>query len=68
MKRTVNSIASYEFEEDGITERMTISAGAAEFPSDGDNLRDLIVAADEAMYEVKRKGGNDVGLPDKSST
>jgi diguanylate cyclase (GGDEF)-like protein len=67
MKRTVNSIASYEFEEDGITERMTISAGAAEFPSDGDNLRDLIVAADEAMYEVKRKGGNDVGLSDKGS-
>ncbi len=47
---------------------MTISAGAAEFPSDGDNLRDLIAVADEAMYEVKRKGGNYVGLPDRSST
>ena len=68
MKRTVNSIASYEFEEDGITERMTISAGAAEFPSDGENLRDLIAVADEAMYEVKREGGNDVGLPEKGST
>ncbi len=68
MKRTVDSVASYEFKEDGITERMTISAGAAEFPSDGENLRDLITVADEAMYEVKRKGGNDIGLPEKGST
>lgn len=68
MKRMVENIANYEFEEGGIIEHMTISAGAAEFPFDGENRRALISVADEAMYQVKRKGGNAVGLPDKTTT
>lgn len=62
MKRMVNSIGGYEFFESGISERITISAGAAEFPSNGKEIKELIAAADEVMYEVKRRGGNDVGL------
>lgn len=61
-KRIVNNVANHEFNKDGISVRITISAGAAEFPSEGTTTRELIAKADEAMYEVKRRGGNDVSL------
>ena len=59
-KRIVSSISTYGFSKDGHSVRMTISAGGAEFPSDGTTPRELIGKADGAMYEVKRRGGNDV--------
>ncbi|MBI5419696.1 MAG: GGDEF domain-containing protein [Deltaproteobacteria bacterium] len=40
--------------------RVTISAGVAGFPQDGDSTSDLIRAADDALYEAKRKGRNQV--------
>lgn len=61
-RRIVENVAAHKFEKDGISERMTISAGAAEFPSDGTTPKGLIARADEAMYDVKRKGGNGVLL------
>lgn len=35
---------------------VTISIGAAEYPTHGDTARDLIAAADAALYEAKRQG------------
>ena len=40
------------------------SIGAATFPTDGRTATELIVAADLALYRVKREGGNDIaGAP-----
>ena len=36
----------------------SISLGISIFPDDGDNKKDLLIHADNAMYEVKRNGGN----------
>jgi diguanylate cyclase (GGDEF)-like protein len=47
---------------------VTISVGAAEFPMHGDNAAAVIAAADEALYEAKRLGRNQVvNAPPKSS-
>lgn len=40
--------------------KFTITIGVAEFPSDGADLRQLIVKADEALYEAKHAGKNRV--------
>jgi diguanylate cyclase (GGDEF)-like protein len=49
--------------------KVTISVGAAEFPMHGDNGAAVIAAADEALYEAKRLGRDQViGAPRKSST
>ncbi|MCH8011911.1 MAG: sensor domain-containing diguanylate cyclase [Candidatus Marinimicrobia bacterium] len=66
-KRTVESIANSKFEKDDIAVNMAISAGIAEYPSDGSTVHQLIAIADEAMYDVKRKGGNDVGIPSRTN-
>ena len=60
-KRIVSAIAEHNFEKDGTSARLTISAGMAEYPADGSGVRDLIAQADRAMYGIKRQGGNDVG-------
>ena len=39
---------------------MTISIGMAEYPADGADFEHLIQHADQAMYMVKRQGGNAV--------
>ena len=39
---------------------VTISVGAAEFPGHGDSPSGVIAAADEALYEAKRKGRDQV--------
>jgi diguanylate cyclase (GGDEF)-like protein len=59
-QRTVDSIADYAYSKDGIEVKMTISAGLAEFPTDADQIRDLIAKADKAMYAAKTTGGNSV--------
>ncbi len=48
---------------DGTTpwpQRITVSAGVATFPEDGDNAHDVLSAADQAMYVAKRQGRNRV--------
>jgi diguanylate cyclase (GGDEF)-like protein len=40
--------------------QLTLSAGLAVYPEDGQTSRDLIEAADRAMYRVKRRGGNGI--------
>ena len=41
-----------------VNENMTISIGLAQFPTDSDEGKGLIRFADDAMYEVKKLGGN----------
>jgi diguanylate cyclase (GGDEF)-like protein len=38
--------------------RITISAGLASFPDDGDDAVELLAAADERMFRAKRQGRN----------
>ena len=40
--------------------RVTASVGAASMPASAENVRDLIAAADAALYEAKRSGKNRV--------
>jgi len=61
-KRIVKSLADHQFEKEGHGVQMTISAGMAEYPTDGEGMRDLIAIADRAMYTVKGRGGNDVEI------
>ena len=59
-KRIIQSLADHQFEKEGQEVEMTISAGMAEYPTDGEKIRDLIAIADRALYKVKSRGGNDV--------
>lgn len=52
------AIASAELEP--LRGPLTVSLGVAAQPEDGDALRELIAAADEAMYYAKRNGRNRV--------
>nr|WP_307726413.1 diguanylate cyclase [Trichlorobacter sp.] len=46
----------------GVTLNISCSIGVALYPEDGNNQRDLLHAADEAMYRAKKGGGNAVEL------
>jgi diguanylate cyclase (GGDEF)-like protein len=41
---------------DGETPRITVSLGAAVFPSDGQTIEELLDVADRALYRMKRRG------------
>ena len=59
-QRIRNSIADFKFREGNIGARVTVSIGVAEYPRGGQDVKSLIRCADEAMYRVKRHGGNAV--------
>tara|TARA_B100000700_G_scaffold302636_1_gene373174 strand:- start:241 stop:1962 length:1722 start_codon:yes stop_codon:yes gene_type:complete len=61
-ERIVETIAEYPFDYDGEKVQMTISAGMSEYPTQDKSLKGLIDYADQAMYNVKQKGGNDIIL------
>lgn len=44
----------------GQTVQVTISAGLASFPQDGEDAAELFATADERMFEAKREGRNRV--------
>lgn len=56
------SIADNAFEHEGAAYRVSISQGLAEWPRHGRNARDLIAAADRALYEAKAAGRNCVRI------
>ena len=59
-ERIRKSIAEYRFENEGATARISVSIGMSEYPVDGQDINTLIKSADDAMYLVKRLGGNAV--------
>lgn len=44
---------------DDIEIKISLSIGVSFYPKDGDNIDDLILKADKAMYCVKNRGGNE---------
>ena len=61
-KRIVQNISDYLFSMDNQDVRMTISAGMSEFPTQNRSVDQLIDLADQAMYKVKKQGGNNILL------
>jgi diguanylate cyclase (GGDEF)-like protein len=66
-ERIRKNIQSFVFEKGGVRERITISIGMAEHPSDADDAQTIIAQADMAMYRAKKAGGNQV-IPYKSES
>ena len=58
-ERVVEAVAGHCFNDErpGL---LTCSAGISTFPGDGETVRDLISAADKALYQAKRSGKNTV--------
>ncbi len=61
-KRIVQNISDYLFSMDNQDVKMTISAGMSEFPTQNKSVDQLIDLADQAMYKVKKQGGNNILL------
>ena len=61
-KRIVSNIADYNFSMDDIETRITISGGMSEYPTHTKEMKELIEYADQAMYETKQNGGNNITI------
>ena len=51
---------------DGENQTLTASIGLAAYPQHGQELTDLLEAADLALYAAKRAGRDRVGLPPRA--
>lgn len=58
VQRILNGMAGTPFLFDGISLSTTLSAGLAEYPTDGEDVKSVMANADEAMYCSKRAGKN----------
>jgi diguanylate cyclase (GGDEF)-like protein len=61
-ERMLRRISAHAFEGDP-QRRLTISAGIAIYPHDGDHPRGLLSKADERLYQAKLNGRNRIGSP-----
>jgi len=60
-ERTRLRIAEQEIAlENGTVISLTASFGVANYPEDGDSPKDLLIRADERLYQAKRQGKNQV--------
>ncbi len=55
-----------DFVVDGIRNKINISLGISCFPADSQNVEQLLMNADTAMYQIKHKGKNDFIFYDES--
>ena len=53
-------IENLEIAHEGVLIRITVSIGAAEYPSSSASIRDVMRKADQAMYRAKFKGRNQI--------
>lgn len=58
----MHDLEMYDFGRAKTGNKVTFSAGVASFPDDGGNVSELIKAADEALYEAKGMGRNNVRI------
>lgn len=56
------------FKLTGNTHKICGSIGIASYPKDADDLEQLIVCADDAMYQVKKNGKNDFAIYKKEAS
>ena len=61
-KRIVSNIADYNFSMNDIDTKITISGGMSEYPTHTKEMKELIEYADQAMYETKQNGGNNITI------
>ncbi len=59
-ERLREAVAAADIHPGGPRKRVTVSIGAALFPADAQDSDSLLKAADEALYEAKRSGRNQV--------
>jgi diguanylate cyclase (GGDEF)-like protein len=60
LRKTIGDTILESTSRQGITLKVTVSAGVAAFPIDGQNGDDVILKADRAMYQAKTMGRNRV--------
>jgi diguanylate cyclase (GGDEF)-like protein len=58
--RIVKNISEFPFSVDNNDVKMTISCGMSEYPKQSNIAQEIISYADQAMYKVKKMGGNQV--------
>jgi len=58
----MHDLEMYDFGRAKTGNKVTFSAGVASFPDDGGNVSELVKAADEALYEAKGMGRNNVRI------
>ena len=61
-ERIRSQVEQYHTEIDGKELRASISVGVASYPSHASAVKELLQRADEAMYNAKRSGKNQVCL------
>jgi diguanylate cyclase (GGDEF)-like protein len=67
-ERVRKAIATHPFTLDDKTVRVTISIGVAHYPVHGNDSKELIGAADKALYDAKNRGRNRVMLAGSPAT
>lgn len=60
----IRAVLNQPIEMAGHRLQVTPSVGIARYPEHGDDYKQLILLADGAMYDAKRRGGNQVKLAD----
>jgi diguanylate cyclase (GGDEF)-like protein len=61
-ERMLRRVSGHQFQDDP-QRRLTISAGIAVYPGDGDSARELLSRADDRLYLAKSEGRNRIGFP-----
>jgi diguanylate cyclase (GGDEF)-like protein len=66
-ERMRSLIEHFPFKADHHILQVTVSIGIASWPESAENIRDIIIEADKALYEAKRSGKNRVVVRKKEA-